>query len=175
MATEILEYINIPLTEISCNHGGGPGTGEGEFNIIHNIATDKNGYIYICDRENHRVQVFDKSGRFEAAWSNVHRPCAIYIDEQQRIYVAELGYGNNVSKNVPNIGPRVSVLDQSGKVLERIGDMGYGFENGQFAAPHGLCLDSNLSIYVAEVARTNMSHYTTPPDVLRSFQKLVKT
>ena len=37
---------------------GGPGTGEGEFNIIHNIATDKNGYIYICDRENHRVQIF---------------------------------------------------------------------------------------------------------------------
>ena len=153
---------------------GAPGTGEGEFNIIHNIATDQNGYIYICDRENHRVQVFDKKGNFEAAWSNVHRPCAIYIDAEQRVYVAELGYGNNVSKNVPNIGPRVSVLDQSGKVLERIGHMGYGFETGQFAAPHGLCLDSNLSIYVAEVARTNMSHYTTPPAVLRSFQKLVK-
>ena len=153
---------------------GAPGTGEGEFNIIHNISTDRNGYIYVCDRENHRVQVFNKNGIFEAAWSNVHRPCAIYIDAEQKVYVAELGYGNNVSKDVPNIGPRISVLDQTGKVLERIGNMGYGFDTGQFAAPHGLCLDSNLSIYVAEVARTNMSHYTTPPDTLRSFQKLVK-
>jgi len=153
---------------------GEPGTGEGEFNIIHNIASDNNGYLYVCDRENHRIQVFDRNGRFEDAWSNVHRPCAIYIDNDQRVYVAELGYGNNVSKDVPNIGPRISVLNQNGKVLERIGHLGYGFDTGQFAAPHGLCLDSDLSIYVAEVARTNMSHYTTPPETLRSFQKLQK-
>ena len=153
---------------------GEPGTGEGEFNIIHNIASDNNGYLYVCDRENHRIQVFDRNGRFEDAWSNVHRPCAIYIDNNQRVYVAELGYGNNVSKDVPNIGPRISVLNQNGKVLERIGHLGYGFDTGQFAAPHGLCLDSELSIYVAEVARTNMSHYTTPPETLRSVQKLQK-
>ena len=90
---------------------GEPGTGEGEFNIIHNIASDNNGYLYVCDRENHRIQVFDRNGRFEDAWSNVHRPCAIYIDNDQRVYVAELGYGNNVSKDVPNIGPRISVLN----------------------------------------------------------------
>ena len=153
---------------------GEPGTGEGEFNIIHNIASDNNGYLYVCDRENHRIQVFDRNGRFEDAWSNVHRPCAVYIDNDQRVYVAELGYGNNVSKDVPNIGPRISVLNQNGKVLDRIGHLGYGFDTGQFAAPHGLCLDSELNIYVAEVARTNMSHYTTPPETLRSFQKLKK-
>ena len=118
--------------------------------------------------------MFDRNGRFEDAWSNVHRPCAVYIDNDQRVYVAELGYGNNVSKDVPNIGPRISVLNQNGKVLDRIGHLGYGFDTGQFAAPHGLCLDSELNIYVAEVARTNMSHYTTPPETLRSFQKLQK-
>jgi len=153
---------------------GGPGVGEGEFNIIHNIATDKDGYIYVCDRENHRVQVFDRHGKFESIWATVHRPCAIYIDDDERVYVAELGYGTPISQAVPNIGPRISVLDKSGKVLERIGHLGYGLEPGQFVAPHGLCLDSELNIYVAEVARTNMSHYTTPPDVVRSFQKLRK-
>ena len=86
--------------------------------------------------------MFDRNGRFEDAWSNVHRPCAVYIDNDQRVYVAELGYGNNVSKDVPNIGPRISVLNQNGKVLDRIGHLGYGFDTGQFAAPHGLCLDS---------------------------------
>ena len=154
---------------------GGPGVGEGEFNIVHNIATDKNGYLYVCDRENHRVQVFDKHGNFEAVWANIHRPCAIYIDDDsQMVYVAELGWGTPISQAVPNIGPRGSVLDTSGNVVERIGHMGYGLGVGQFVAPHGLCLDSNLSIYVAEVARTNISHYSTPPEVVRSFQKLVK-
>lgn len=153
---------------------GGPGVGEGEFNIVHNIAIDKDGYLYVCDRENHRVQVFDRNGNFEAVWANVHRPCAIYLDENEKVYVAELGWGTSISQTVPNIGPRVSVLDKNGTVLERIGHNGYGLGPGQFLAPHGLCLDSDLSIYVAEVARTNMSHYTTPPETVRSFQKLRK-
>ena len=120
------------------------------------------------------MQVFDRHGKFESIWATVHRPCAIYIDDDERVYVAELGYGTPISQAVPNIGPRISVLDKNGKVLERIGHLGYGLGPGQFVAPHGLCLDSKLNMYVAEVARTNMSHYTTPPDIVRSFQKLRK-
>ncbi len=43
---------------------GEPGTDPGQFNIVHNIATDGNGYVYVADRENHRVQVFDSQGRY---------------------------------------------------------------------------------------------------------------
>ena len=153
---------------------GSPGVGESEFNIVHNIATDKDGYVYVCDRENHRIQVFNRNGDFETLWANVHRPCAIYIDHNELIYVAELGFGTLISKAVPNIGPRVTVLNNQGQVLQRIGDLGYGLEPGQFIAPHGLCLDSNCNIYVAEVASTAMSHHGTPPDSVRSFQKLQK-
>src|SRR6266852_4954656 len=41
---------------------GGPGTNPGEFNIVHNICTDADGWVYVADRENHRVQVFDGNG-----------------------------------------------------------------------------------------------------------------
>ena len=75
---------------------------------------------------------------------------------------------------MPNIGPRLTVLNKNGEIIQRIGDKGYGLETGQFIAPHGICLDSNMDIYVAEVAKTNMSHYTTPPESVRSFQKLLK-
>ena len=153
---------------------GAPGAGEGEFNIVHNIATDKDGYLYVCDRENHRIQVFNRNGDFETLWANVHRPCAIFIDHNELIYVAELGFGTLISKAVPNIGPRISILNKQGQVLQRIGDLGYGLEPGQFIAPHGLCLDSKCNIYVAEVARTAMSHHGTPPNDVRSFQKLQK-
>ena len=153
---------------------GAPGTDEGEFNIPHNIATDKDGYVYVADRENHRVQIFDSSGKFETQWNNVHRPCAIFISEEQHVYVGELGFGMPVNRNHPNIGPRVSVLNTKGEVLARIGHLGYGDSVGQFMAPHGLCLDSRADIYVAEVAWTNLRNLGEQRDGVRSFQKLVK-
>ena len=42
--------------------GGNPGTDPGEFNIPHNIAIDNDSYIYVADRENHRIQIFNSSG-----------------------------------------------------------------------------------------------------------------
>ena len=54
---------------------GEPGTDPGCFNIPHNIATDTEGLVYVADRENHRVQIFDSEGRYQDQWSNVHRPC----------------------------------------------------------------------------------------------------
>ena len=56
---------------------GEPGSDPGQFNIVHNIVTDADGWVYVADRENHRVQVFDRNGRYEAQWNNLHRPCAL--------------------------------------------------------------------------------------------------
>ena len=153
---------------------GEPGTDPGEFNIVHNIATDANGYVYVCDRENHRVQVFDSRGRYETQWGNLHRPCAIYVSDEQHVYVGELGYGMAVNRNHPNIGPRITVLDTAGRKLAVIGHLGFGDGVGQFMAPHGLCLDSQGSLYVGEVAWTNANNNNLPADGIRSFQKLVK-
>ena len=152
---------------------GEPGTDPGQFNIVHNIATDRDGFVYVCDRENHRIQVFDRDGKLEDIWANVHRPCAIYIDDDQRVYVGELGWGMSVNRTMPNIGPRVSIMTTAGNVLERLGN-GWGLEVGQFIAPHGICVDSRKSIYVAEVAHTSISHSDTPPAGVRAFQKLVR-
>ena len=56
---------------------GEPGSDPGQFNIVHNIATDADGWVYVADRENHRVQVFDGNGKYETQWNNLHRPCAL--------------------------------------------------------------------------------------------------
>ena len=72
---------------------GESGTGEGQFNIAHNVCTDKEGWVYVADRENQRIQVFDKNGKFETQWKNMARPCGLYIDQSgdQKVYVGELG------------------------------------------------------------------------------------
>ena len=155
---------------------GSPGTDPGEFNIVHNIATDKDGYVYVADRENHRVQVFDSNGKYETQWGNLHRPCTICISEDQHVYIGELGWGMPVSRDVPNIGPRITVLNTSGERLARIGHLGYGLGVGQFAAPHGICLDSQQNIYVGEVSWTNFKNIEgrEATENIRSLQKLVK-
>src|SRR5262249_44624302 len=58
---------------------GGPGTDPGEFNIAHNISCDADGWVYVADRENHRVQVFDGNGKYETQWNNLHRPCGLFM------------------------------------------------------------------------------------------------
>jgi DNA-binding beta-propeller fold protein YncE len=130
--------------------------------------------VYVADRENHRIQIFDANGNFEEQWPNVHRPCGLYISPEQHIYVGELGWGMGVQRNVPNIGPRVSVLDRRGNTLARLGN-GYGTDVGQFISPHGIAVDSAKNIYVGEVSHTNISNSgETPPDDLRTLQRLTK-
>ena len=153
---------------------GKPGTDPGEFNIVHNIATDKEGHVYVADRENHRVQVFDSNGRYETQWVNMHRPCALYISDDQQVYIGELGAEMMVNRAVPNIGPRISIFNTSGERLARLGHPGFGFDVGQFYAPHSICLDSAGNIFLGEVDWTYCQSLGEPRDDVRSLQKLAK-
>ena len=155
---------------------GEPGTEPGQFNIVHNICTDKDGYIYVADRENHRVQVFDSNGKFETQWTNMARPCGLYIDDtpDQLCYIGELGAAISANEGATGLGPRVSIYDLEGKVLARLGDIGPGEAPGQFIAPHGIAVDSRGDIYVGEVSWTHTGQHLRPPRELRSLQKLVR-
>src|SRR6516165_5443165 len=155
---------------------GEPGTGEGEFNIVHNICTDADGWVYVADRENHRVQVFGGNGKYEAQWNNLHRPCGLYMDYTRHpvCYIGELGPVQPVNRNSPNLGPRVSIVDHQGKLLSRFGDMHAGTELGKFLAPHGLAVDRHGDIYVGEVSWTAWPQIypgKPHPTDLRSLQK----
>jgi NHL repeat len=155
---------------------GEPGTDPGQFNIVHNIVTDREGYVYVADRENHRIQVFDGNGKFIDQWHNMHRPCALYMDSGREplCYLGELGPGMSVNKDCPNLGPRLSILSKQGKLLARLGDTVPGEAPGQFIAPHGLALDSRGDIYVGEVSWTIAGQHLKPPREMRSLQKLIK-
>ena len=160
---------------------GGPGTEPGQFNIVHNISTDSDGYVYVADRENHRVQVFDANGQFQTQWVNMAKPCGLYIDDgqfdgegRQLCYIGELGAAIPANEGAPGLGPRVSIYDLHGEVLARLGDTGPGEAPGKFIAPHGIALDTNGDMYVSEVSWTNTGSLLDPPREIRSLQKLVK-
>ena len=151
---------------------GEPGTDPGQFNLPHNLVTDRDGLVYVADRENHRVQIFDGQGGYQGQWNNLHRPCGLFADRAAGLFfVGELGSGMPVTEKTPNLGPRVSVLDAKGQRVARFGGQFPSEKPGEFFAPHGLVADSRGDVYVGEVSYTGYGQFLDPPRVLRSFQK----
>jgi DNA-binding beta-propeller fold protein YncE len=116
---------------------GRPGKQEpGEFHLPHSLWVDRQGTVYVCDRENSRIQVFTAQGKFISQWRDIHRPTDIYISPEEIAYISE-------------IRPSISILDRSGAVLAR------------FDSPsgHGLWVDSAGDIYLASVGGRSLTKY----------------
>ena len=157
---------------------GTPGTGPGEFNLPHGIGTSKDGRIFVCDRENDRVQIFSPDGEYLSEWTDVQRPTHIVFDREGRAYVSELwwhkgqrSYRNGVAEE-PKFG-RLSVYDEQGRVLARWGTAN-GCAAGSFSAPHGLAVDSRGDVYVAEVTWTFSISRGLAPEDCHTFQKFAR-
>jgi len=116
---------------------GTPGKQEpGEFHLPHSLWVDRQGQIYVCDRENSRIQVFTGAGKYLSQWKDIHKPTDIVFDQQEIVYVSEQR-------------PSISVLEKNGNVLAR------------FDSPsgHGLWVDSGGDIYLASVSGKSLTKY----------------
>jgi DNA-binding beta-propeller fold protein YncE len=156
---------------------GEPGTDPGQFNVSHNVCCDDDGWVYVADRENHRVQVFDGNGRYETQWNNLHRPNGLFLTggRDPVCYIGEGGPTLSINFRAPNLGARISIVTHHGELLARLGDKYPGTEPHQFMAPHGLAVDSRGNIYVGEVSYTVWPRYnpdTVAPPGLRTLRKL---
>ena len=135
---------------------GEPGAGPGQFHIPHGIAFDPEmNMVYVADRENSRIQRFTPEGTYVDEWIDVARPCQVCI-VNGLVYVAELGFkaGMWPGTQPPTpgaTGGRVSIFDLSGEFIARWGGGANPAAPGDFFAPHGIAVDSNGNIYVAEV------------------------
>ena len=147
---------------------GSPGIDAGQFMRPHNIAIDAEERVYVADREAHRIQIFDTDGKFIAMWSNVHRPDAMTL-WGGHIYVGELNAIGGFDS--PNVGHRVDVFDLDGELVCRFGAADEGEGPGEFVAPHGIAVDSEGSLYVAEVSYTIRGRHLDPPREMRSVSK----
>ena len=70
------------------NAWGRRGSGPGEFNLPHAITVDSKGRLYVADRSNARVQVFDQNGTFLEQWRNVLVPWSLWITPQDEIWTS---------------------------------------------------------------------------------------
>jgi DNA-binding beta-propeller fold protein YncE len=135
---------------------GEPGFGPGQFQLPHGIAVDHQGTVYVADRENSRIQLFTPEGCHLATWTDVARPCQLFIDPTGDVFVAELGFhaGRWPGTAAPTAdapGGRVSIFNQHGKLRARWGGGRNPCAPGDFFAPHGIWVDLRGDLYVAEV------------------------
>ena len=154
---------------------GEPGTGPGQFMLPHGIAVDSSGNVLVCDRESDRIQVFTADGRFVREITDIQRPTQIVLS-RGLMYVSELGWrpGQRSFRNGPisrDMPARVSVLDANGTVVTRLGGPD-PCAPGSFCAPHGLAVDSNGDLYVAEVTNTIGVKPGLVPSDCHTFQKV---
>ena len=77
---------------------GTKGSGPGELDIPHAIAMDSQGRLFVGDRQNNRIQIFDQDGKYLDQWAQFSRPSGVYIDGKDNIYVAD-SESESVSKN----------------------------------------------------------------------------
>ncbi|QRF55595.1 6-bladed beta-propeller [Variovorax paradoxus] len=107
---------------------GGVGQGPGEFSTPHGVWVLADDRVAVCDRDNDRIQLFDREGRYLTQWTGLLRPMDIWSNGSE-VFVTEQA-------------PRVSRLDLSGAVLGRFRTFGvYG---------HGLWGAADGSLFVAE-------------------------
>jgi DNA-binding beta-propeller fold protein YncE len=102
---------------------GKTGYAPGEFREPHAIAIDARGRIFVADRWNNRIQIFDQDGSFLAIWTQFGRPSGVSFDTQDRIYVAD-----SESDDVQNPGWEMGI---------RIGDAETGWVSAFILYPWG--------------------------------------
>jgi len=119
-------------------HWGKKGTGDGEFDLVHDVALDSDGRLYVADRTNQRVQIFDMNGKFLGKWTDVGAPWGLcYTKRDNALYMCD-GVNNRIVK-----------LSLDGKILGVLSS--YGKIPGKLDFPHTIAVDSIGAIYVAEI------------------------
>ena len=131
------------------NAWGRSGQAPGEFRLVHSVAVDASGRVYVVDRKNARIQVFTSEGRFLTAWAHVGHPFGLFLTPDQRLFVAD------------GIADTVGIYSLTGQRLAQWGSPGSAA--GQMRRAHLLCVDDRGAVYVAEVNGKRVQKFTPAP------------
>jgi DNA-binding beta-propeller fold protein YncE len=124
---------------------------------LHTIAIDQRGRLFVGDRSNNRIQLFNQDGEFLAQWTQFGRPSGIFFDQHDNIYVAD-----SESDDVQNPGWEMGI---------RIGDANLGWIHYFIQLPDGdprftigngaefVSVDAQGNLYGGQPAPRNLQKY----------------
>ncbi|HET9427482.1 MAG TPA: peptidyl-alpha-hydroxyglycine alpha-amidating lyase family protein [Allosphingosinicella sp.] len=134
---------------------GRPGTGPGEFDLPHAIDVDDQGRVYVADRSNARVQIFDPAGNFLAQWQSdaLGRPYSIAVAGNRAVVVD----GGDQPESGPDRSGATEV-DLNGRIVSRFGR--FGNQDGQFRLAHDVAIADDGSIFVVDAWGQRIQRFT---------------
>jgi sugar lactone lactonase YvrE len=138
------------------------GKGPGEFDQPHALAMDSKGRLFVGDRNNNRIQIFDQNGTYLAEWTQFSRPSGIVIDTADTIYVADSESGSvNPPHGAWTRGIRIGSA-KDGSVKWFIPDPTKNPPSTSSA--EGIAVDRAGNIYGAEVGQKALKKYARAPE-----------
>lgn len=116
---------------------GSEGEGKGQFILPHGITTDRNGWVYVADRNKWRVQIFNADGTYQCQWTHIGRPSNIVCTQDGYFFTCDAKNG------------RVTKIDEAGKIIGFFGIPGH--DVGQLSSAHDIAVAKNGDILVAQL------------------------
>ncbi len=149
---------------------GEPGKAGGKFHLPHGLLVDKDGKVYVCDRENAMVQIFTSEGEYITSWTDMCPPTDIAVDNDGVYYVSQLSFNNahRYDGYPAPVGTGSAVLDSEGRYFTRPGSEaqlsifdrdGNVLSRWNVRSGHALCLDSRGDIYLSAQHERSIDKY----------------
>jgi sugar lactone lactonase YvrE len=138
---------------------GGKGSAKGELSEPHTIAIDSRGRLFVGDRENNRIQIFDQDGTLLDEWRQFGRPSGIFITRDDTIYVADSESGPDTGANeLPGIKKGIRIGSaRDGRVTAFIEDM--ESTRAEHSGAEGVGVDADGNVYGAVVRRQMLERH----------------
>jgi DNA-binding beta-propeller fold protein YncE len=133
---------------------GMKGSGPGEFDTLHRLAMDSKGRLFVADRGNNRIQIFDQEGNFIAQWHQFGRPSGIFISKNDTLYSVDSQSDEMTNPGVKR-GIRVGSA-KDGSVKWFIPDTS---TDPRIALAEGVTVDSKGDIYAAGVSSMGLHKF----------------
>jgi len=152
------------------NQWGQAGSKPGQFALPHSIVADSHGRLYVADRENARIQVFDTKGKLLAVWANLITPWGLCLTKNDEIWVCgsspvrKDGTGEWIV--VPPSDQMVMKLSQKGEVLLRVPLSKTTVPPGKLGEVnwvHGIGLDSQGNLYLGDIQGERAQKFSRKP------------
>jgi DNA-binding beta-propeller fold protein YncE len=125
---------------------GSRGSEPGQFAVAHSIKIDANDRLYVADRENQRIQIFDTEGKFIEQWTYNAMVCALFLHDDGTFWMTS-GFDGELAQ----------IDGATGKLIGALGSPGAGI--GQFGEAHFLTVDGEHNIFVADVVNKRVQIY----------------
>ena len=136
---------------------GSYGTGPSQFNTLHSIAVDAKGMVYVGDRGNRRIQVFDNDGNFKTMFLNVGAPWAICITPGAHQYL----YTSNSNGTADFENGEIYKMELDGKIVGKFGRGGKLLK--EFGSVHEIDCRNENELYVGEITNWRVQKLTLRP------------